>query len=158
MWTDQVAQAEIQKWLATNPGELNGIVIQSASELGALRRLEAEWTRHGPDHDRRRARCVVLLAQKSKVHLGSYPCVAARRRLRDELEHHDADAPRPGTKGPIHPHQAANDDVRRPDQGAERGLQRRSDGWYNVGAENWASKAYLDQFFLRPADPEAFKP
>jgi ribose transport system substrate-binding protein len=33
-----------------------------------------------------------------------------------------------------------------------------SDGWYNVGAESWASKAYLDQFFLRPADPEAFKP
>jgi len=33
-----------------------------------------------------------------------------------------------------------------------------SDGWYNVGAEDWAGKAYLDQFFLRPADPEAFKP
>ena len=33
-----------------------------------------------------------------------------------------------------------------------------SDGWYNVGAENWASKAHLDQFFLRPADPEAYKP
>ena len=32
-----------------------------------------------------------------------------------------------------------------------------SDGWYNVGAENWASKAYLDQFFQHPADPEAFK-
>ena len=32
-----------------------------------------------------------------------------------------------------------------------------SDGWFNVGAENWASKDYLDQFFLRPADPEAYK-
>ena len=40
MWTDQVAQAEVQKWLATNPGDLNGIVIQSASELGALRALK----------------------------------------------------------------------------------------------------------------------
>ncbi len=33
-----------------------------------------------------------------------------------------------------------------------------SDGWFNVGIESWAGKAYLDQFFLRPADPEAFKP
>ena len=33
-----------------------------------------------------------------------------------------------------------------------------ADGWYNVGAESWAGKAYLDQFFLRPADPEAYKP
>ena len=40
MWTDQVAQSEIQKWLATNPGELNGIIIQDASEQGALRALK----------------------------------------------------------------------------------------------------------------------
>jgi len=40
MWTDQVAQAEIQKWLATNPGKLDGIIIQSASELGAIRALK----------------------------------------------------------------------------------------------------------------------
>ena len=40
MWTDQVAQAEVQKWLATNPGKLDGIIIQSASELGALRALQ----------------------------------------------------------------------------------------------------------------------
>ena len=40
MWTDQVAQAEIQRWLATNPGELDGIIIQSAAELGALHALQ----------------------------------------------------------------------------------------------------------------------
>ena len=39
MWTDQVAQSEIQKWLATNPGQLDGVIIQSASELGAVRAL-----------------------------------------------------------------------------------------------------------------------
>jgi ribose transport system substrate-binding protein len=33
-----------------------------------------------------------------------------------------------------------------------------SDGWYNVGIESWAGKDYLDQFFLRPADPEAYDP
>ena len=33
-----------------------------------------------------------------------------------------------------------------------------SNKWENVGVENWGGNAYLDQFFLRPADPEAFKP
>lgn len=33
-----------------------------------------------------------------------------------------------------------------------------SDKWYEPGAEVWASKAYLDNFFLRPADPEAYDP
>jgi ribose transport system substrate-binding protein len=32
-----------------------------------------------------------------------------------------------------------------------------SDAWYHVGVEAWAGKAFLDQFFLRPADPEAYK-
>jgi ribose transport system substrate-binding protein len=34
-----------------------------------------------------------------------------------------------------------------------------SDKWLNVGPDKWgSSKEYLDQFFLRPADPEAYKP
>jgi ribose transport system substrate-binding protein len=32
-----------------------------------------------------------------------------------------------------------------------------SDGWHMPGVETWASKAFLDNFFLRPADPEAYK-
>ena len=33
-----------------------------------------------------------------------------------------------------------------------------SDQWYHPGAEEWAGKAFLDNFFLRPADPEAYDP
>ena len=34
-----------------------------------------------------------------------------------------------------------------------------SDKWFTVGGEKWGSSpAYLDAFFLRPADPEKFKP
>ena len=40
MWTDQVAQGEVQKWLATNPGKLDGIVVQSAAEMGVLRAVQ----------------------------------------------------------------------------------------------------------------------
>ena len=40
MWTDQVAQGEVQKWLATHPGKLDGIVVQSAAEMGVLRAIQ----------------------------------------------------------------------------------------------------------------------
>src|ERR1700722_13223882 len=48
MWTDQVAQTEIQKWLATNPGELNGVIIQDASEQGAVRALKQSGRKMAP--------------------------------------------------------------------------------------------------------------
>ena len=30
--------------------------------------------------------------------------------------------------------------------------------WAHVGPEVWGSKEYLDNFFLRPADPKKYKP
>ena len=34
------AQGEVQKWLATHPGQLDGIVVQSAAEMGVLRAVQ----------------------------------------------------------------------------------------------------------------------
>ena len=31
-----------------------------------------------------------------------------------------------------------------------------SDKWYHPGIESWAGKKFLDNFFLRPADPEKY--
>ena len=39
-WTDQVAQVEVQKFLATNPADVNGILVQSAAENGVLNAVE----------------------------------------------------------------------------------------------------------------------
>ncbi len=38
-WTDQVAQVEVQKFLATHPQQLDGIILQSPSENGVLQAL-----------------------------------------------------------------------------------------------------------------------
>jgi len=35
---------------------------------------------------------------------------------------------------------------------------RNSTGWIQAGVDNWGSSKYLDNFFLRPADPEKYKP
>lgn len=39
-WTDAVAQAEVQKFLAANPGRIDGIVVQSAAENGVLKAVQ----------------------------------------------------------------------------------------------------------------------
>lgn len=36
-WTDQVAQTEVQKFLATNPAQIDGIIAQGSQETGVLR-------------------------------------------------------------------------------------------------------------------------
>ena len=38
-WTDQIAQVEVQKFLATHPERLDGIVLQSPAENGVLQAL-----------------------------------------------------------------------------------------------------------------------
>ena len=41
MWTPQVAQAELQKWLSANTTEVHGFAVQSSGESGALNALES---------------------------------------------------------------------------------------------------------------------
>jgi ribose transport system substrate-binding protein len=36
-WTDQVAQTEVQKFLATNPAQIDGIIAQGSQETGILK-------------------------------------------------------------------------------------------------------------------------
>lgn len=38
-WTDQIAQVEVQKFLATHPGKLDGIIVQSPAETGVLKAM-----------------------------------------------------------------------------------------------------------------------
>lgn len=154
MWTDQVAQAEVQKWLATNPGQLDGIIVQSASELGALRALKqsgrkmvpitlggesgsfcywrknpkfvsAGWQPWPPGDDFELAWNVMM-----RTLLGQGPKVQSI--LAEPLKYSWQDLEK------AMPADCSED----------------SDKWTQVGAERWAGKAFLDNFFLRPSDPE----
>jgi ribose transport system substrate-binding protein len=158
MWTDQVAQAEIQKWLATNPGELNGIVIQSASELGALRALKQSGRDMVPITIGGELGALCYWRKNPKfisAAIHAWPpgddfemsWNIMMRTLQGQGPKVQSILTKPQTMTFEGLTKVLNEDC-----------NEESDGWYNVGAENWASKAYLDQFFLRPADPEAFKP
>lgn len=158
MWTDQVAQAEIQRWLATNPGELNGIVIQSASELGALRALQQSgremvpftiggelgalcYWRKNPDFV---SAAIHAWPPGDDFELGWNVMM---RTLQGQGPKVQSILTKPQMMTFDQLAAIVNEDC-----------SEDSDSWYNVGIETWAGKDYLDQFFLRPADPEAYDP
>ncbi len=158
MWTDQVAQTEIQKWLATNPGKLDGIIIQSASELGAVRALKQSGRDMVP------------------ITVGGELGALCTWRKNPKFISSAIHAWPPGDdfelgwnvmmrtlqgQGPKLQSILTRPQVMTAEQLSkvlDENCNEESDGWFNVGIESWAGKKYLDQFFLRPADPEAFKP
>lgn len=158
MWTDQVAQAEIQKWLATNPGELNGIVIQSASELGAVRALKQSGRDMVPITIGGEIGALCYWRKNPKfisAAIQAWP-PGDDFELSWNIMMRTLEGQGPKIQSILTKPQVLKFDELT--KVLDENCNENSDGWYNVGAESWASKAYLDQFFLRPADPEAFKP
>jgi len=158
MWTDQVAQAEIQKWLATNPGELNGIVIQSASELGAIRALKQSGRDMVPITVGGELGALCYWRKNPKFissAIQAWP-PGDDFELSWNIMMRTLEGQGPKIQSILTKPQVLKFDELT--KVLDENCNENSDGWYNVGAESWASKAYLDQFFLRPADPEAFKP
>lgn len=158
MWTDQVAQAEIQKWLATNPGQLDGIMIQSASELGALRALKQSgrdmipitigsemgalcYWRHNPNY--------VSAAIHAWPPGDDFEMIwnIMIRTLQGQGPKIQSILTKPLIMTKDEMMAAIPEDC-----------SEDSDQWYHPGIEKWAGKEFLDAFFLRPADPEAYDP
>lgn len=158
MWTDQVAQAEIQRWLATNPGKLDGIIIQSASELGALRALQQSgremipitigselgalcYWRHNPDY--------VSAAIHAWPPGDDFEMIwnIMMRTLQGQGPKVQSILTAPVMMNREEMMAAIPEDC-----------SEQSDQWYHPGIEAWAGKEFLDNFFLRPADPEAYDP
>lgn len=158
MWTDQVAQGEVQKWLATHPGQLDGILVQSAAELGVLRALQQSgrpmipvsiggelgancYWRKNPDY------------VSSAIHVwppgDDFELIwnIMMRTLQGQ--------------GPkvqsvlVDPIPFTIDDVKKV---LNEDCDPNSDQWLHVGPAAWGATDNLDKFFLRPADPEKFKP
>ena len=158
MWTDQVAQAEVQRWLATNPGKLDGIIIQSASELGGLRALLQSGRPMVP------------------ITIGSEEGALCYWRNNPDYVSGAIHAWPPGDdfemiwnimirtlqgQGPkiqsilTRPILMTKDEML---AAIPEDCSEQSSGWYHPGIEAWAGKEFLDNFFLRPADPEAYDP
>ncbi|MCY4396864.1 MAG: ABC transporter substrate-binding protein [Rhodospirillaceae bacterium] len=157
MWTDQVAQAEVQKWLATHPGKLDGIVVQSAAEMGVLRALQQSGRKMIP----------VTIG-------GELGAICYWRKNIDYISSAYHVWP-PGDdfeliwnimmrtlqgQGPklqsvlVDVIPFGKDDVKKM-MGTD--CDENNKLWAHVGIETWGGKKFLDNFFLRPADPEKYK-
>ena len=158
MWTDQVAQAEIQKWLATHPGKLDGIIIQSASELGALRALQQSGRDMIPITIGGELGALCYWRQNLDYvssAIQAWPpgdgFELTWNIMMRTLQGQGPKVQSIHTKPKVLSKEALQAAV-------EENCSVDSTDWYHVGIEDWAGKAYLDNFFLRPADPEAYKP
>ena len=158
MWTDQVAQGEVQKWLATHPGKLDGIVVQSAAEMGVLRALKQSG-REGV-----------------KVAVGGELGALCTWRKNPDLISAAVQTWPPADdinliwrimmrtlqgQGPkvqsvlVDPVVITYDDLK---DIVPEDCDENAQNWYNVGQDKWGSTEYLNQFFVNPADPTQYKP
>ena len=159
MWTDQIGQQEVQKWLATHPGQLDGIAVQSAAELGVLRAFQQSgremipitiggelgalcYWRKNPDYISSTYQVwppgddfELIWNIMMRTLQGQGPKIQSV--LVDAIPFNFADLEK----------------VMGEDCDESSAL------WLNVGPEKWGSDpAYLDNFFLKPANAEAYKP
>lgn len=159
MWTDQIGQAEVQKWLATHPGELDGIVVQSAAELGVLRALEQSGRKMVPISFGGELGALCYWRKHPDYLKASYQLWPPGDDI--ELTWNIMMRTLEG-QGPkvqsvlVNSVKITFDDLKKV---LKEDCDGNSPGWLNVGPAKWgSSREYLDNFFLRPADPEAYKP
>lgn len=158
MWTDQVAQQKVQQWLATHPAGVDGIVVQSAAELGVLRALLQSGREMIPITigGERGAACY-WRKNPDYVSAGYHVWPPGddfeliwnimMRTLQGQGPKIQSILTRPVVM-----------DFEQLKAELDEDCSVDSKGWYNVPIEEWAGKEYLDQFFLRPANPEQYDP
>jgi ribose transport system substrate-binding protein len=159
MWTDQVAQGEVQKWLATNPGQLDAIVVQSAAEMGVLRAVEQSGRGDIPVAIGGELGALCYWRKNPDYITAAYQVWPPA----DEIDLiWDIMMRTLQGQGPkvqsilVDPTKVTFEDLTKI---LDEDCDEASTDWVAVGPANWGQDpAFLDQFFLRPADPRAYKP
>ncbi|MCW6508997.1 ABC transporter substrate-binding protein [Lichenifustis flavocetrariae] len=159
MWTDQVAQGEVQKWLATNPGQLDGIVVQSAAELGVLRALQQSGRDMVPVALGGELGALCYWRQNPKFISAAYQVwpPADEFALIWNVMMRTLEGQGPKLQSiMVDPIKINYADV---EKALPADCNPDADSWLSVGNAKWGGDpAFLDQFFTKPANPEAFKP
>ena len=158
MWTSQVGQAETQKWLATHPGQLDGMAVQSSGETGVLAALQQSgremvplsiggelgalcYWRNNPDYI---SAAIQTWPPGDDVELGWNIMMRTLQGQGPKIQ-----------SILVPPRKITYADV---ETLLDEDCDTNSTGWYNPGIDIWGGADYHDNFFLRPADPEAYDP
>ena len=156
MWTSQVGQAEVQKWLATHPGKLDGMAVQSSGETGVLNALLQSgrdlmpmaiggelgalcYWRNNPDFI---SSAIQTWPPGDELELGWNIMM---RTLQGQG---------PKLQSVLVPTMAYDFEAMK--ELVPEKCDPNSTGWLHPGIEAWGGSDYLDHFFERPADPEKY--
>ena len=147
MWTPQIAQAELQKWLSANTTQVDGFAVQSSGESGALNALESS------------GRDMVPMALGGEIGAFCY-----WRNNPDFIDRAIYAWP-PETMLNLHERSFKNyersriksiilvppyeEDVETIQSFVPEDCDRNSSEFRTVGIENWASDEYLNNFLIR---------
>ncbi len=156
MWTSQVGQAEVQKWLATHPGKLDGIAVQSSGETGVLQALIQSgrdippisiggelgalcYWRNNPDYI---SAAIQTWPPGDDIELGWNIMMRTMQGQGPKIQSILV----PSVTKKFEDIEALLDE----------NCDRNSTDWLHVGIDAWGGTDYLNQFFDNPADPEAY--
>lgn len=159
MWTDQVAQGEVQRWLATNPGQLDAIVVQSAAESGVLRAVQQSGRGEIPVAIGGQLGALCYWRNNPDYITASYQVwpPADEIQLIWNVMMRTLQGQGPKVQSIlVDPLRLTHDDIV---ELLDEDCSVDTQDWVAVGAEGWGyDSSYLDQFFLNPADPRAYTP
>ncbi len=158
MWTSQVGQAELQKWLATHPQQLDGIAVQSSGETGVLQALLQSgreippisiggelgalcYWRNNPDYI---SAAIQTWPPGDDIELGWN--IMMRTMMGQGPKIQSILVPTVVSK---------YEDIKAI---LDENCDRNSTDWLHVGIDTWGGTDYLDQFFDNPFNPEEYKP
>lgn len=156
MWTDQVAQGEVQKWLATHPGKLDGIVVQSAAEMGVLRAVQQSGRGNVPIAIGGELGALCYWRQNPDYISSTFQVwpPADEIQLIWNIMMRTLQGQGPKVQSVLV--DAISIDFSDLEKLMDEDCNLNNPNWLAVGAERWGSSDYLDNFFLRPADPMMF--
>jgi ribose transport system substrate-binding protein len=158
-WTSQVAQKELSQWLSTHPEQVDGIAVQSSGETGTLQALLQSgrdpippialggelgalcYWRQNPDYI---DEAIYAWPPGDDIEFGFNVMLRTMMGQGPKIQ-----------SILVGPATESFDDIA---SYLDEDCDRNSTGWSNPGIENWAGKEYVDYFFARPADPEAYDP
>jgi ribose transport system substrate-binding protein len=157
-WTSQIGQAEVQKWLSTHPGKLDGVAVQSSGETGVLQALLQSgrpvppisiggelgalcYWRNNPSYI---SAAIQTWPPGDDIELGFNIMMRTLQGQGPKMQ-----------SILVAPVTYKIDDIKKV---LDEKCDRNSTGWIEAGVDNWGGAKYLDNFFLRPADPEKYKP
>lgn len=155
-WTDQVAQVEVQKFLATNPAQVDGILTQGAQENGVLNAMLQSGRDMVPITLGGEASAACYWRQNPEWIDSSFHIWPPRREMQQmwEIMLRTLEGQGPKVQSflrPVLPYKI--EDVR---SAIPENCDINSTDFVEPAKDGWFPAAVADQYFERPANPWTF--